>query len=227
MNTLKQRYQKVKHDIEQLSQEFNRDTPPMLLAVSKKHPADMIRELYGYGQQSFGENYVQEAIDKMAHLNDLNIEWHFIGPIQSNKTKAIAENFAWVHSVDRLKIAQRLNSHLQEINKHLNICLQVNINREPQKAGFLREELLSHFGNLLEFEQLSIRGLMAIPQNTNDPIKQAENFNLLKKLKTKLNQQFNLTMDTLSMGMSGDIGPAIKEGSTMIRIGTAIFGARN
>ena len=227
MNTLKQRYQKVKHDIEQLSQEFNRDTPPMLLAVSKKHPADMIRELYGYGQQSFGENYVQEAIDKMAHLNDLNIEWHFIGPIQSNKTKAIAENFAWVHSVDRLKIAQRLNSHLQEINKHLNICLQVNINREPQKSGFLREDLFSQFDNLLEFEQLSIRGLMAIPQNTNDPIKQAENFNLLKQLKTELNQQFNLTMDTLSMGMSGDIGPAIKEGSTMIRIGTAIFGARN
>ncbi|MBF0263894.1 MAG: YggS family pyridoxal phosphate-dependent enzyme [Gammaproteobacteria bacterium] len=226
MNTLKQRYQKIKQEVQQLSEQFNHKQSALLLAVSKRHPTEKIRELFSYGQHCFGENYLQEALEKIEELSDLNIEWHFIGPIQSNKTKAIAENFNWVHSVDRTKIATRLNNHLEGTGKQLNICLQINLNKEPQKSGFLIEDILQQFPQLLKLNHLNIRGLMAIPEHTDDPIKQAENFRLLKQMLDKLNQQFDLNMDTLSMGMSGDMTAAIQEGSTIIRIGTAIFGAR-
>lgn len=227
MDTLKQRYQKVKQQIHELSTQFDRAHEVQLLAVSKRHSAGNIRELYELGQKCFGENYLQEAIEKIAELNQYDIEWHFIGPIQSNKTKPISQNFQWVHSVDRLKIAQRLNQHLLEIDKTINICLQVNINNEEQKSGFSEEILFQDLPTMLELEQLNIRGLMAIPERSDDKNIQTENFALLKQLQEKLNQEFDINLDTLSMGMSGDMDSAIKEGSTIIRIGTAIFGPRD
>lgn len=194
-----------------------------LLAVSKTKPADVVLQAYQAGQRHFGENYVQEAVDKISHLSHLSdICWHFIGPIQSNKTRLIAENFDWVHSVDRIKIATRLNDQRSGQDTPLNICLQVNISEENAKSGTTIAELAELAAFVNSCENLTLRGVMAIPQK-NAPM---SIFNQMNQIFTDLKNQYS-TIDTLSMGMSNDMAIAINAGSTMVRIGTAIFGQRS
>lgn len=196
-----------------------------LLAVSKTVPASVIREAYSLGQQAFGENFVQEALDKMRDLRDLPLQWHFIGPIQSNKTRAIAENFSWVHSVDRLKIAQRLSEQRPGNLPPLNVCLQINVSGEATKGGVaaVDAEALAHAIAILP--RLKLRGLMAIPAPAAGLAEQRAAFAQMRELLMKLNAA-GLNLDTLSMGMSHDLTAAILEGATIVRVGTAIFGSR-
>jgi len=196
-----------------------------LLAVSKTKPVALIREAHAAGQRCFGENYLQEALEKQKQLTDLDIEWHYIGPIQSNKTRAIAEHFAWVHSVDRAKIARRLSEQRPDNLPPLNICLQVNVDREDSKSGVFVEDLPSLLDEIIDLPGISVRGLMAIPAPSEDPEQQRQSFT---KLQTKLLELQGQSphMDTLSMGMSGDLEAAIAAGSTIVRIGTDIFGSR-
>lgn len=196
-----------------------------LLAVSKTFPAAALREAYLAGQRCFAESYLQEALGKIADLQDLAVEWHFIGPIQSNKTRAIAENFAWVHSVDRLKIAQRLSEQRPATMPPLQICLQVNISHEASKGGVEPDELPSLACAFAKLPNLQLRGLMAIPAPSDDEAVQRAVFAQLRQLRDQLNRE-GLQLDTLSMGMSHDFAAAIAEGATMVRIGTAIFGKR-
>lgn len=196
-----------------------------LLAVSKTWPALALREAYAAGQTAFGESYLQEALDKMAALADLPLEWHFIGPIQSNKTRPIAENFAWVHGVDRLKIAERLAQARPEILPPLNICLQVNVSGEKSKSGVVPEEVEKLARATAQLPNLNLRGLMAIPRPTADMAEQRAQFQVLRKLFDQLNAE-GLELDTLSMGMSDDLEAAIMEGATIVRVGSAIFGER-
>lgn len=198
-----------------------------LLAVSKTKPAEAIAQAFSCGITDFGENYLQEALQKQSSLNSLTLNWHFIGPIQSNKTKDIAENFQWVHSIDRLKIAERLNQQRPTKLPPLQVCVQVNISDEQSKSGCNPEQLLPLAEAIKDLPNLQLRGLMAIPEPTDDIAAQRAAFARLRELKEKLNQQLNLSMDTLSMGMSHDLEAAIAEGATMVRIGTAIFGERN
>jgi len=197
-----------------------------LLAVSKTFPASAVREAYHAGQTAFGENYLQEALDKMAQLQDLPLEWHFIGPIQSNKTRHIAESFAWVHSVDRLKIAERLSAQRPPHLPPLNICLQVNVSGEESKSGVAPEEAMRLAMDVAQLPQLRLRGLMAIPAPAADEASQRAPFARMRQLLEELNGR-GLSLDTLSMGMSHDYPAAIREGATMVRIGTAIFGGRS
>jgi len=201
--------------------------PVSLLAVSKYHSLQKINALYELGQRDFGESYLQEALTKIDASEQGDIVWHFIGPIQSNKTKSIAENFSWVHSVERLKIARRLSAQRPEHLPPLNICVQINISQEKQKSGFSTVEIEGSIEEISQLAHLSLRGLMAIPKPTSDPEQQKVAFRQLNKLMQQLNRQFNLTMDTLSMGMSNDLEAAIAEGATIIRIGTALFGSRD
>jgi len=195
---------------------------PLLLAVSKTRSAEHIRQVYELGVRHFGENYLQEALSKQQALGDLAIEWHFIGPIQSNKAKSIAENFDWVHSVDRAKVASKLNQHCPE-EKTLNICLQVNIDDSATKSGVSPDALTGLLSDCEPLSRLNIRGLMAIP----DPGSQRQAFHHLAELLQSARQQFpHLPLDTLSMGMSGDLEAAIAEGSSIVRVGTDIFGPR-
>ncbi len=197
-----------------------------LLAVSKKHPASMIKEAYNSGQSAFGENYVQELADKAEQLSELDIEWHFIGPLQSNKTKTIAHIADWVHTIDRLKIAKRLSEQRPAELKPLSVCVQVNISGEASKSGVLPEQAISLCEQILPLPNLRLRGLMAIPAPEHNIHKQRATFAKLAQLKETINQQLNLQLDTLSMGMSDDMEAAIAEGATIVRIGTAIFGTR-
>lgn len=197
-----------------------------LLAVSKTRPANEIMRLYQAGQRDFGENYLQEALQKQRCLAHLDITWHFIGPIQSNKTRDIAHFFSWVHSVDRLKIATRLNQQRPEGLPPLNICLQVNLDEEDSKSGLSLTQLDALIEPLLRMKNLRLRGLMAIPQVSRDVELQRAAFRRLASAQARLNQAFDLRLDTLSMGMSGDLAAAISEGASIVRIGTAIFGAR-
>jgi pyridoxal phosphate enzyme (YggS family) len=198
-----------------------------LLAVSKTWPAASVREAIAAGQRAFGENYVQEAIDKKAELASLSpdpgLEWHFIGPLQSNKTRLVAENFAWVHSVDRLKIAERLSAQRPPELAALQICLQVNVSGEASKSGCDPDQVATLARTLATLPGLRLRGLMAIPEPSDDPLKQRQQFAILRRLRDSLPME----LDTLSMGMSHDLEAAIMEGSTLLRIGTAIFGQRN
>lgn len=221
------RYTSVLQRIDTACQQSQRQANSVaLLAVSKTKPIESVRELAKQGQQAFGENYVQEALEKIAVLPEL--EWHFIGPIQSNKTKPIAENFAWVHSVDRLKIAQRLSAQRPETLAPLQILLEVNISNEANKAGFSTDDLLSFAREIAQLPNLTLRGLMAIPQAETNHEKQRQPFAKMQQLLTTLQQQLpECQLDTLSMGMSGDLEAAIQEGATMVRIGTDIFGARD
>jgi len=196
-----------------------------LLAVSKTFPSTAIRLAYEAGQSAFGENYVQEALDKMAELGDLPLEWHFIGPIQSNKTRLIAENFAWVHSVDRLKIAERLSAQRPQTLPPLNICIQVNISDEDSKSGIPAGETLKLALELAKLPRLKLRGLMTIPAPSEEFEKQRQPLACLHELVLQLLTQ-GLELDTLSMGMSHDFEAAIMEGATIVRIGSAIFGER-
>ncbi len=195
-----------------------------LLAVSKTHPAEMLREMYETGQRAFGENYLQEALEKIEQLSDLAIEWHFIGHVQRNKTKHLAEKFAWVHGVDRLIIAERLSSQRADQSEPLNLCLQVNIDAQDSKDGCVPAEVAELVKQISQLPNIQLRGLMVIPAPGNiDAFKQAQV--LFEQVKA---QHMNPDQwDTLSMGMSGDMQDAINAGSTMVRVGTALFGARD
>jgi pyridoxal phosphate enzyme (YggS family) len=200
-----------------------------LLAVSKTFPAEAVLDAMQTGQRAFGENYVQEGVDKIAAVTaaapDAQLEWHFIGPIQSNKTRPIAENFAWVHAIDRLKIAQRLSEQRPPGLSPLNVCLQVNISGEASKSGVSPDQLPELARQVAALPNLRLRGLMAIPEPESDAAKQHLPFAQVRLLYEQL-QQGGMDLDTLSMGMSGDLVAAIAEGATIVRIGSAIFGAR-
>ncbi|PIE83094.1 MAG: YggS family pyridoxal phosphate-dependent enzyme [Candidatus Contendobacter odensis] len=198
-----------------------------LLAVSKTCPTSAIRAMVEAGQQCFGENYVQEVSQKIAspELATLNLEWHFIGPLQANKTRSIAKNVTWVHSVDRLKIAERLNAQRPEAQPPLNICLQVNIDQEDTKSGFNEHEIPEIAQAITTLPRLRLRGLMGIPAPATDFEAQRRPFARLRILLEQLNAT-GLALDTLSMGMSNDLEAAIAEGTTLVRIGTALFGTR-
>jgi pyridoxal phosphate enzyme (YggS family) len=196
-----------------------------LLAVSKSFAPDALREAYRAGQRCFAESYVQEALDKISALRDLPIEWHYIGPIQSNKTRAIVENFSWVHSVDRLKIAERLSEQRPAHLPPLQVCLQVNISMEASKSGVAPDEVSVLAHAVAQLPNLKLRGLMAVPAPNDGITAQRLPFAQLRALRDNLNRQ-GLQLDTLSMGMSHDFAAAIAEGATIVRIGTAIFGDR-
>lgn len=196
-----------------------------LLAVSKTMPAQAVREAYAAGQLAFGENYIQEGVDKIAALAELPLEWHCIGPIQSNKTKLVAENFAWVHSIDRLKIAERLSAQRPAHLPPLQVCLQVNVDGGSNKSGVAPEDLLALAQAVAKLPHLQLRGIMTIPEPAETEAEaravHQQAMRLFDHLKTA-----GLTLDTLSMGMTADLEAAIAEGSTCVRVGTAIFGAR-
>jgi len=196
-----------------------------LFAVSKRHSAEKVTTLNKLGVLSFGENQLQEALRKQGELGELDLQWHFIGSVQSNKTRAIAENFQWVQSVDRQKTLRRLSSQRPDSLGPLNICLQVNIDREPQKAGASAEEILQLATLSKGLDNIKLRGLMAIPKMTSDPIEQHDSFSKVKALFEELKNAGH-DIDTLSMGMSSDLEIAIAEGSTMVRIGTDLLGKR-
>ena len=197
-----------------------------LLAVSKTFPASAVREAYSNGQTAFGESYLQEALAKIEVLRDLSLEWHFIGPIQSNKTRAIAESFAWVHGVDRLKIAERLSAQRPPHLPPLNICLQVNVSGEESKSGVAPEEVAHLAQEVVRLPHIKLRGLMTVPAPAANEKEQRVPFAQMRVLLDKLNSQ-GMALDTLSMGMSHDYPAAILEGATIVRLGTAIFGGRD
>ncbi|PSB91869.1 YggS family pyridoxal phosphate-dependent enzyme [Candidatus Pandoraea novymonadis] len=205
-----------------------------LLAVSKNCSSDTIRKAVVAGQQSFGENYVKEALEKMTELANTTYNentqkrliWHFIGPLQTNKTKLVATNFDWVHSVDRLKTAERLSLQRPAYLPPLQVCLQVNISGETSKSGTMPEDVQILAKTVASLPNIQLRGLMTIPKATTDPIAQRCEFATLRMLYERLNT-YGLALDTLSMGMSHDLETAIAEGATIVRVGTAIFGARN
>ena len=197
-----------------------------LLAVSKTWPAAGVREAAAAGQRAFGENYVQEAVDKAAELAALQLDWHFIGPLQSNKTRPVAEGFAWVHSVDRLKIAERLAAQRPPQLPPLQVCVQVNVSGEASKSGCAPDQAAALAHAVAALPGLRLRGLMAIPEPSDDSRLQRSRFALLRQLRDRLNAE-GLELDTLSMGMSEDLEAAIMEGATIVRVGTAIFGKRD
>jgi len=197
-----------------------------VLAVSKNHPAQAIRAAHGCGLDQFGESYLQEALAKMDQLGDLPLTWHFIGPIQANKTRPIAEHFAWVHSVDRGKIARRLSEQRPQGLPPLQVCLQVNISGEQSKSGISLDELPRLAQEVIGLPRLQLRGLMTIPAPSTDPEQQKAAFARLRLALDRL-RELAPAADTLSMGMSDDLEAAIAEGSTVVRIGSGIFGSRN
>ena len=224
MSTIADNIGQVSQRIRAAADAVQRDASSIhLLAVSKTKPAQAVREAYAAGMHDFGENYLQEALGKQAELTDLPLSWHFIGPIQSNKTRAIAENFAWVHSVDRLKIAQRLSEQRPADLPPLNICIQVNVSGEASKSGCTPADLPALAEAIQALPRLKLRGLMAIPEPTDDRAQQDAAFAKVRDLQASL----NLGLDTLSMGMSHDLESAIAQGATWVRIGTALFGARD
>jgi pyridoxal phosphate enzyme (YggS family) len=226
MTTISERVQAIRCSIRDAALNAGRDPESvMLLAVSKAHPAGALRDAFDAGQRAFGESYLQEALDKIAELQGLSIDWHFIGPIQSNKTRPIAEHFSWVHGVDRLKIAQRLADARPDNLPPLNVCLQVNVSGEASKSGCPPQELPGLAHAVAALPRLRMRGLMTIPEPTTDVALQRRQFRMLSELHEALKRE-GLALDTLSMGMSDDYPSAIAEGATIVRIGTAIFGAR-
>jgi pyridoxal phosphate enzyme (YggS family) len=229
MSYIAEKLQAVTLEIVAAARNAGRDPSEIaLLAVSKTISMDALLEAYAAGQRAFGENYLQEAVDKMAALKDRapGIEWHFIGPIQSNKTRPIAENFAWVHSVDRLKIAERLSEQRPATLPPLNICIQVNVSGEASKSGCSPQDLPALAHAAAGLPRLRLRGLMAIPEPASTEAEQRQPLRKLRELADQLRAE-GLALDTLSMGMSADLAPAIAEGATMVRIGTAIFGERH
>lgn len=226
MNTPAQRLKLIHNRIEKACLTAGRlPTEVSLLAVSKRHSADNIAIFNELGVYSFGENQLQEAISKQEALEHLELEWHFIGAIQSNKTRAIAEHFQWVQSVDRERIMRRLDSQRPPQAGLLNICLQVNIDNEPQKGGARAEEILDLAAVASNLANIKFRGLMAIPKYSKDVCQQRDSFRRVRELFEQV-KTAGYDIDTLSMGMSSDLEAAIFEGSTMVRVGTDIFGAR-
>ncbi|TQV69627.1 YggS family pyridoxal phosphate-dependent enzyme [Exilibacterium tricleocarpae] len=229
MHKIADNLKKVSARIEQAAHTAARETTEIcLLAVSKTRSAGAIRRACDCGQRQFGENYLQEALEKQTLLTDLDLEWHFIGPIQSNKTRAIAENFDWVHSVDRVKVARRLSEQRPPARGPLNICLQINTDAEATKAGVDYRDLEALAAQVSELPALRLRGLMAIPARRTEPAQQQAVFEqvaaALERLQKRLPQA---PLDTLSMGMSADLEAAIAAGATIVRVGTDIFGPRN
>jgi pyridoxal phosphate enzyme (YggS family) len=226
MAPVKINLQGVKARISTAASQCGRDARDIcLVAVSKTHPADTVRAAHAAGQRDFGENYVQEAVAKMDALADLDLVWHFIGPIQSNKTKPLAERFDWVHSVDREKVAARLAAQRPAGRPPLNVCVQVNVSGEASKSGCSPGEAKPLARAVAAMPGLRLRGLMAVPEPTDDAKVQYERFAQLARLRDELAAE-GLPLDTLSMGMSDDLEAAIAAGSTMVRVGTAIFGPR-
>ncbi|WP_268798452.1 YggS family pyridoxal phosphate-dependent enzyme [Pseudomonas huanghezhanensis] len=224
MSTIAENISTLSEQIQAAAHAVQRDPASVgLLAVSKTKPANDLREAYAAGLHDFGENYLQEALSKQLELADLPLIWHFIGPIQSNKTRAIAENFAWVHSVDRLKIAQRLSEQRPAELPPLNICIQVNVSGEDSKSGCTPQDLPALVDAICALPNLRLRGLMAIPEPTDNHDEQNAAFATVRTLQDSL----KLPLDTLSMGMSHDLEAAIAQGATWVRIGTALFGARD
>ena len=225
MNSLQQARSLVLQQIQQACQLSSRaENTVQLLAVSKTHPSEALREMFNAGQRAFGENYLQEALDKMEALNDLNIEWHFIGHVQRNKTKHLADKFAWVHGVDRLIIAERLSNQRMDDQAPLNICLQVNIDAQDTKDGCQPEEVAELVAQMSQLIRLKLRGLMVIPAPENTAaLTDAQK--LFEQVRS--NHAHPEDWDTLSMGMSADMSEAITAGSTMVRVGSALFGARD
>lgn len=225
MNQSQQSRQSVLDQIQQACGRVQRDPASVqLLAVSKTHPAQSLREMYQAGQRSFGENYLQEALTKIDELQDLEIEWHFIGHVQRNKTKHLAEKFDWVHGVDRLIIAERLSSQRMDSRKPLNICIQVNIDGQDSKDGCQPDEVAELVKQISQLPNIRLRGLMVIPAPENS-VAFADAKTLFEQVKSLHARPQD--WDTLSMGMSGDLDAAIAAGSTMVRVGTALFGARD
>ena len=218
--------QAIQANIRAATLSAHREDNVQLLAVSKAQSADKLRDAYLSGQRLFGENYVQEAINKQQQLTDCDIEWHFIGPIQSNKTQLIAQHFDWVHSVDRLKIAQRLSSARPASLAPLNVCIQINSSLEATKSGADLAEATQLATAINELPNLVLRGLMSIPAPTNDYSTQQAQFKVVFDAFKNLQQQ-GFTIDTLSIGMSDDYVAAIHQGATIVRIGSALFGARH
>lgn len=197
-----------------------------LLAVSKRKPVAAIRELHELGQRAFGENYVDEGVEKIAALGDLDLEWHYVGPIQSNKTKLIAAHFDWVESIDRAKIVRRLNDQRPEDRGPLDVLIQVNLDEESQKAGCAPGEIADLADRIAQSESLRLRGLMAIPAPREDDADQRAVFAKLRGLFEQLKEK-HPAVDTISAGMTGDLEAAIAEGATLVRVGTALFGPRD
>ena len=226
MNTPSERIKIVRKRIEKACAVAGRDPSEVsLLAVSKRHPAEKVELVNQSGIHAFGENQLQEALGKQQLLQHLDLQWHFIGAIQSNKTRAIAEHFQWVQSVDRERILRRLDSQRPPQAGRLNICLQVNIDEEPQKGGAGPAEILPLAALAASLRNIKLRGLMAIPKNTDDINQQRDSFRRVQELFRQVRSAGH-DIDTLSMGMSTDLEAAIFEGSTMVRVGTDIFGAR-
>ncbi|AFJ02777.1 pyridoxal phosphate enzyme, YggS family [Methylophaga frappieri] len=223
----KKRLQNVLTNIRSAEKQAGRpENDVALLAVSKTWPADVVKTLAEAGQRDFGENYLQEALTKIDLLGNENLIWHFIGPIQSNKTQDIAHHFDWVHSVDRLKIIQRLSQQRPDALPPLNVCLQVNIDQEPQKSGVTPEALPALADAVIKLPKVALRGLMVIPKVTPDESEQRRTFARTYQLYQSLQSRFK-SIDTLSMGMSADMTIAIAEGSNLVRVGTALFGERH
>ncbi len=229
MTTIPARLQATRQRLEQACMQAGRPVHSVtLLAVSKTQPAEAVREAHAAGQRAFGENYVQEALDKIAALADLRaeLEWHLIGPLQSNKTRAVAEAFDWVHSIDRLKIAQRLSEQRPQELAPLQVCLQVNVSGEDSKSGVAPSEVLELARAVATLPRLRLRGLMSIPEPAEDLDAQRTPHRVLRELLERLRLEGLTGLDTLSMGMSADLEAAVQEGATVVRIGTAIFGRR-
>lgn len=223
MSTIAENIANVRERIARSAATAARDPAEItLIAVSKTRPASAIRDAWAAGLRDFGENYLQEALEKIETLSELPLTWHFIGPIQSNKTRPIAEHFDWVHGVDRLKIAQRLSEQRPEHLAPLNICLQVNISREPSKSGVLPEDVAELAEAVAALPRLKLRGLMAIPAPAEDSEGRRQPLRELRECQ----QSLPMPLDTLSMGMSDDLGEAVQEGATLVRVGTALFGER-
>lgn len=216
----------IHQQIQQISAQYHRSNV-RLLAVSKTKPVQAIEEAIAAGQTAFGENYVQEAVEKIEYFANRNeLEWHFIGPLQSNKTKLVATHFDWIQTVDRLKIAERLNEQRPQEKAPLNVLIQINISDEESKSGIEPEEMLPLAKAISLLPNLKLRGLMAIPKPESEPEQQKIALRKMQQLFNRLQTEFD-GIDTLSMGMSDDMQAAIECGSTMVRIGTAIFGARD
>ncbi|MGR5134209.1 YggS family pyridoxal phosphate-dependent enzyme [Vibrio alfacsensis] len=231
MSSIQQNIEHITNQIRHDEQKCGRSPESVqLLAVSKTKPVEAVLEAYQSGQVAFGENYVQEGVSKVQHFAehypDYQIEWHFIGPIQSNKSRPVAEHFDWVHTIDRAKIAQRLNDQRPSALKPLQVLIQVNTSGEESKSGVADAEIFELAELISRLPNLTLRGLMSIPANVPDYASQLRAFTQLAQLKQKLALQYP-DVDTLSMGMSGDMNAAIEAGSTMVRIGTAIFGERD
>ncbi|MCX7169527.1 MAG: YggS family pyridoxal phosphate-dependent enzyme [Proteobacteria bacterium] len=226
MTIISANLQAVKERIRASARSVGRDAgAARLLAVSKGWPADCVRAAFSAGQRAFGENYVQEGVAKIAALDDLDLEWHFIGPLQSNKTREVAEHFDWVHSLDRLKIAERLSAQRPPGLPPLQVCIQVNVSGEASKSGVAPAELAALARRVKALPGLRLRGLMAIPEASENAELLRQRFALLRKLLEQLNAE-GMELDVLSMGMSDDFECAIAEGATILSIGTAIFGQR-